>query len=114
MARATGTPLDFAGLCELEPRLRDLEKEARSIEDDGRRVFFCSNYVWMPLNGDLRALVGVARLPQPGDDADGPLYDSRSYELAFEALSPLLPPCRGCGCRLFQPTRDEQIAGLSS
>ncbi len=95
----------FEGLCRLEPELRALEEEARAVRDEGQAEFFCSNFVWLPLNGRLRGLVGVARIPQDGDEGRAELYDSRSYERAFEHLSRLLPPCRGCGCRRFQPLR---------
>ena len=37
------------------------------------------------------------------------LSRSAAYEVAFEHLYPLLPPCRECGCVLFQPLRVEQL-----
>ncbi len=89
----------------LEPRLSELEREVDAARDDGRSAWFCSNYLWLPVNTRLRALVGVARLPQPGDEAHPELYDSRSYELVFTHLSRRLPACRGCGCERFLALR---------
>ena len=100
---------DFDELCRLEPRLRELEEEVRAVRDDGRQSFFCSNFSWLPLNGRLRDLLGVARRPRPGDAPEPRLYDSCAYERAFQHLSRLLPACRGCGCREFQPFRDAQM-----
>jgi hypothetical protein len=103
-------PVAFEELARAEPRLRELEAEARAVSDDGRASFFCSNYRWLPLNGRLRELLGVARIPVPGDEARPLLYDSRAYEEAFGHLSRLLPPCRDCGCRIFQGFRDSREA----
>ena len=99
----------FDELCRREPRLRSLEEEVQSVRDDGGPGFFCSNFIWLPVNGRLRGLLGVARIPCPGDEAQSELYDSRAYELAFGHLSRLLPACRACGCRSFQPLRDAQV-----
>ena len=108
MDEANETARHFEELCRLEPRLLELEQEARAVRDDPAKSFFCSNYVWLPLNGELRQLIGVARIPGDEERERPELYDSRAYELAFAHLSRLLPPCRGCGCRRFQPVRDEQ------
>ena len=86
----------------LEPRLLALQQEVDAVVDDGRSSFFCSNYLWLPVNTRLRLLIGVARTPQPGDEEHPELYDSRSYERVFEYLSRRLPACRDCGCRLFR------------
>ena len=108
MDAASEAPEAFEELCRLEPRLRELEEDARAVKDEPEKSFFCSNYLWLPLNGRLRQLLGVARIAV-GEERERPeLYDSRSYELAFVHLSRLLPPCRGCGCRQFQPVREEQ------
>lgn len=97
-------------LFELEPRLGELRREVDGVRDRGEGSFFCSNYVWLPVNTRLRLLLGVARLPQPGDDAHPELYDSRCYERVFEFLSRRLPPCRDCGCRIFAGQRDAATA----
>jgi hypothetical protein len=109
-ATAVPTPT-FDRLCELEPRLRAFEEEVRAVRDDGAGSFFCSNYVWLGFNTRLRFIIGVARR---GDEFGDPpeLYASDSYEAVFNHLSPLLPPCRACGCRMFQPDRDAQIDAL--
>ena len=64
---------DYSRLLDLEQRLREVEAEARAVRDDGRSAWFCSNFAWMPLYGRLKDLVGVARVPQPGDDQAGVL-----------------------------------------
>lgn len=124
---------DYQDLLMLEPRLRDLEEEARAIEDDGSISFFCSNYEWLPINSKLKALLGVGRKEAPAepldkrytfdeedleegaeggeeDDVDEDLlFDSRVYEVAYLELSALIPPCRNCGCRRFMPVLFKQL-----
>lgn len=89
-------------LLRLEPRLAELEAKMRAVEDDGG-PFFCSNFVWLPLNAELKALIGVVRADrfQPGDPEV--LSTGKAYGVAYDHLSPLLPPCRDCGCIAFQP-----------
>ncbi|MFT5292003.1 MAG: hypothetical protein ACI8QS_000863 [Planctomycetota bacterium] len=109
--------LTFEDLCTLEPRLRELEVRMAAVGDPGSGTFFCSNFVWLPLNADLRDLVGTAR--RRSMDADGGtnlseedlrcLYSSVCYETAYIVLSKLLPPCRDCGCRLFEPFQKAQV-----
>lgn len=101
---------DLATLYALEPGLADLEREIDGVQDDASRAWFCSNFVWLPINTRLRLLVGVARLPQAGDEAHPELYASTSYELVFTHLSRRLPPCRNCGCRQFQTLREATSA----
>ncbi len=92
----------------LEPQLGELEREVDGVRDDGRSNWFCSNYVWLPVNTRLRLLIGVARQPQPGDEAHPELYDSGAYELVFAHLSRRLPACRACGCRRFLAQRESE------
>lgn len=106
-AGTTGEAIDFEALCRLEPRLRELEEEVGAVRDGGGS-FFCSNFVWLPLDGDLRALVGVAR--RGADPSGGAvLREGSSYEVAYRHLSSLMPPCRDCGCRRFAPYRLERV-----
>jgi len=95
----------IADLFALEPRLRELEREVDAVRDEGQTSWFCSNFLWLPLNTRLRLLIGVARLPETGDDEHPELYESRAYELVFAYLSRRLPPCRNCGCRRFLALR---------
>ena len=101
------SPVDLSipNLFAFEPRLADLERDVDEARDDGTSSWYCSNFVWLPLNTRLRLLVGVARLPQPGDEEHPELYESRAYERVFEFLSRRLPACRNCGCRRFLALR---------
>jgi hypothetical protein len=99
-----GVP-ELADLYQLEPQLGEIERELDAVKDDGSGPWFCSNFLWLPVNTRLRLLVGVARLPQPGDEQHPELYDSHSYELVFTHLSQRLPGCRNCGCRRFAALR---------
>ena len=109
---------DFRELAALEPRLLELEREARGVVDDGEGSFFCSNFVWLPMYTRLRGIVGVQRRPAPSAEAGQAsesvedvrlLYDSRVFERVYEYLSRLFPPCRDCGCRLFAPLLERQL-----
>ncbi len=102
--------LDFDALCELEPALRELETDVRAVRDDGSGSFFCSNFIWLPLDGRLKQLVGTGRrrfhamLGEPEV-----LHHSRAYETAYLHLSPMMPKCRACGCVRFKPFGDLQV-----
>jgi len=95
----------IADLFAVETRLAELERDVDAVRDDGQKDWFCSNFMWLPLNTRLRLIVGVARVPQPGDEQRRELYESRAYELVFAYLSRRLPPCRNCGCRRFLALR---------
>ncbi|MEW6071068.1 MAG: hypothetical protein AB1726_00550 [Planctomycetota bacterium] len=101
--------IDFRALVALEPALAELEADVRAVRDDGTAPFFCSNYEWLPLDGRLKTLVGTDRRrfrPRAGEPPV--LHDGRAYEVAYLALSRLLPPCRACGCRRFHAWRAEE------
>ena len=100
----------FEELCALEPALRDLEAEVRSVHDDGTAPFFCSNFLWLPLDGKLKSLIGTDRRRfQAMQGEPALLHDSRAYEVAYLYLSRLMPKCRECGCAGFKPFQDEQV-----
>ena len=101
----------FEELVALEPRLAELEARARAVRDDGRSELFCSNHAWLPVNAELRNLVGVARqggLRTRGGDPR--LWSSQAYSLCYERLSRSLPACRACGCTRFEEQRVKELA----
>lgn len=89
----------FSELAAIEPRLWDLAEEIAAVRATGS--WFCANARWYGygkwwLQGfkeRMCALVGYAR-------KDGPeqLRTSDAYGVVYEALYPLLPSCRDCGC----------------
>lgn len=103
---------DFDELVRREPRLAALEERVRAVRDTGEGSFFCSNHVWLPLASELRQLVGVYRRGWSAHEPGDPLYDTYAFEACYLRLSRVMPPCRGCGCLLFQPWRDRQLAEL--
>jgi len=101
----------FDELCELAPKLREVEASARAVSDDGGD-FFCANNAWFRIKRALSQTLGVWRRPAEGEapDVAARLGESEAFETAFRALYPLLPPCRSCGCELFEPHRLEDLA----
>ena len=107
--KGTSAQARFEELVRLEPRLAELEKTCDAVRDPGGPGFFCSNHTWLPLASDLRQLVGVYRRGWSSRRSDDPLYDGRAFEACYLHLSVRLPPCRDCGCRAFQPWREDQL-----
>ena len=101
----------FAELVELDPELGRSEEAARAVRDPGGELF-CANHAWFDIKDALRRRIGVWRRPRPGEDPEAArrLGSAEAFETAFQALYPLLPPCRGCGCQLFEPHRKEDAA----
>ncbi len=95
-------------LSALEPRLSELARRVDAVRDPGRGTFFCSNHVWLPLASELRGLLGVYRPGWAAHEPGDPLYDGQAFEDCYVELSRRMPPCRGCGCRQFQPWRERQ------
>ena len=96
-------PMDFAKICELEPRIKSLFAEARSIEDDGTCDFFCANEIYYGTHrfegrgfkDRISALVGWYR----ESDSFPQLRSSAAYICVVKAIYDALPSCRGeCGC----------------
>jgi hypothetical protein len=92
--------MTFDQLCELEPRLRQLAREAKSVRDDGTAKAFCANAAWYGYFGNpgikprLLLLVGFERPNGPDE-----LRTTEAYDVAYDAIYNMLPDCRGeCGC----------------
>ena len=103
--------IDFEELKRLDPELERLERSARAVRDPGGE-YFCANHLWFDFKDVLRARLGAWRRPRAGEAAEvaEKLGSVEAFEAAFAALYPLLPPCRGCGCQLFEPYRQEDAA----
>ena len=82
---------DFEDMCELEPRLRQLERLVDRYTDPGTD-FFCAKQAWAisfkPMFGTM-AGVG-ARNPE--------MREIHLFNAAKDHLMALMPKCRGCGC----------------
>ena len=95
----TEEKITWSLLCDLEPRLIHLLAKVRGIEDDKRKPSFCANAIWYGWNGreSLRGrvdqLVGWHAI-----GSDPRLKTPQAYDLAYEKLYNLLPPCRNCNC----------------
>ena len=84
--------MTFEELCALEPRLRELYQRAKAVRDDRRKPSFCANSIWYrELKPELCRLVGW--------EASNPaLRTSEAYDLGYETIYEVLPPCRNCLC----------------
>lgn len=97
-AEADGDTLTWGALCQLEPRLLELEKRCRSYKRK-RGEPFCANAVWYGhgkhtgIKPVLVQLVGWGAKSAPA-----PLPTEEAYDLAYEYLYALLPDCRDCLC----------------
>ena len=95
----TEEKITWSLLCDLEPRLIHLLAKVREIEDDKRKPSFCANSIWYGEYGQegikprLVQLVGWQAM-----GSDPRLKTTQAYDLAYEKLYNLLPPCRNCNC----------------
>src|SRR5207245_967771 len=92
-------PSEFESVCSLEPRLLDLEAKVIEIKDEGQTPWFCANHRWYGCaGGDLCICKGGIKrelLRLVGAGAENPrLQTERAYDLAYDHLYALLPPCR--------------------
>ena len=80
----------FESLCQVEPRLRQLATLIGEINDPGTTPFFCANEVWYRVwKPKVCRLVGWDRITGPDS-----LKSEEAYDVAYETLYDLLPPCR--------------------
>ena len=95
----------------LDPELDAIEAAARAVRDPGGDLF-CANHAWFSIMERLKARLGVWRRAPEGEapEAAAKLGSASAFEAAFKALYPLLPPCRACGCVLFEKHREEDLA----
>ena len=100
---ATWERLTFDRLCQMEPRLASLLQRASEVRDDETAESFCANRTWygyenLPHEGikeQLCSLVGSDREDLPQGHV---LRSSLAYELAYQTIYNVLPPCRNCSC----------------
>lgn len=86
------TNITWKLLVELEPRLGEMLKRAKSV--NGEDKHFCANAVWFDeFKPELCTLVGW--------DASGfdlRLHTERAYDIAYNKIYDVLPPCKDCLC----------------
>ena len=95
------SPLTFADLCRIEPRLLVLAGITNTILYDSESVSFCANHLWFGCAGCDRCKGGLkGKLIQlVGWGAVNPdLRHQSAYDVAYDHLYCLLPPCRNCSC----------------
>jgi len=86
--------LTFEKLCELEPGLLELYRQACAVKDDRRKRSFCANAIWYrEFKPVLVQLVGWTARKQ-----DPVLRTSEAYRLAYDTIYHALPDCRNCWC----------------
>ena len=84
--------MTFKELTEYEPELGRLLKFAKCVRDDGQTNYFCSNEIWYRLfKPQLSTLVGW-------ECSDPRLAGEDVYDIAYQTIYDVLPPCRDCGC----------------
>lgn len=101
VAQETGRKcLTFDLICELEPRVELLWREAQAIKikDDGNTSSFCANITMNDFKSRIRKLVGYQV-----DDAPEILKDNIAYDLVYQMIYQTLPYCRNCGCGVYIP-----------
>jgi hypothetical protein len=104
---AVATPLTFARLCEMEPRLLSLLADVRArCAGRSRKRNWCANSAWYgygpfraerSLKEQLTRLIGWHRVAGDGPH-EGALRSSEAYQIAYESLYNALPGCRACAC----------------
>ncbi len=81
---------EFEKMCIIEPQLQQLYDEMRQV--DGTDKHFCANDVWYrQFKPRLFFLVGYHA-------ENRKLSGERHYDIAYQTLYNLLPPCRECCC----------------
>lgn len=91
-----GLKLKWSQLVKWEPRLKELQRDIKAVKDDPTRPAFCANLVWYKAGGFKVRLCHLV-----GWDAEGSeplLHTPEAYDLAYDRLYELLPPCRNCNC----------------
>jgi hypothetical protein len=84
--------LTWQELVKREPRLRDLLREARAVDDSDPH--FCANEVWYRhFKPALCELVGWDARVQ-----DGVVNSSEAYDIAYDKIYNALPDCKACAC----------------
>jgi hypothetical protein len=93
--------LSFSRLSEIESRLADLEIAIKAIRDDSNMSTFCANHRWIGCAGCTTCGGGLKRklTRLVGWQAEiDELRNSDAYDVAYDHLYSLLPPCRNCSC----------------
>ncbi len=80
-----------------EPRLRTLLALAKSVKDDQKKPRFCANVVWYRPAGLKDQLCNLVGWGAPASAPDF-MRSAEAYDLAYEKVYAVLPPCRNCSC----------------
>jgi hypothetical protein len=99
MMPVTTEKLTWRDLVRLEPRLGELEREARAVRRSprARDPHFCANDSWYGRRGWIGFKPRLLWLV--GWEARNPaLRTCQAYDIAYRYLYDLLPPCRECAC----------------
>lgn len=79
-------------ICRLNPLMRNLYEEAKSIKDDKRKKRFCANVIW---ENQLKPyMVNHVGWNSPIPE----LRSSLVYNITYEKIYNALPNCRNCFC----------------
>jgi hypothetical protein len=88
----------FAALCSIEPRLDELRADILALKPK-RGKPWCSNARWYGFHRFAATGYKARMMGLVGHFAENPeLRTSAAYDVAYEVLFKLLPPCRGCAC----------------
>lgn len=80
----------FKEQCAIEPRLEQLAKDIRSVDDSDPH--FCANMVWYKrFKPVVCSLVGY-------EAENSKLMSEEDYDVAYGMLYDMLPDCKDCCC----------------
>jgi hypothetical protein len=88
---------EFNRICGIEPKLKALYKEAKSVKDDGVEASFCANAVWYGY-GKWRGIRSRVIELVGWECKTRELKTTSAYDVAYDEIYEVLPNCRNCMC----------------